>query len=315
MKRRVTNEPHLPAYLAFLTKYSKMKISKTMGKKSGAILAFVASLIFLVSPVLARPTLQSATLTTSGTQRTLTLPPAADNSNVIFLGTAPDPGTGQLVEGYAIVHYQPNPSHKPNQGTGGAKTTACYTYLSAGAKWKTLEPWVVNPANTRNLDSNTVFNILSGGIAKWEDATDGNVTNGTGVDVLGSGSTTSQTLVADLTAPDNQNEVYFADITDPGVIAVTIVWGIFGGPPFQRQLVEWDQVYDDVSFDWSTAATGVAGKMDFDNIATHELGHSVGMGDLYNSCTEETMYGYANFAETKKRDLNSGDITGIHKLY
>lgn len=286
-----------------------------MGKKIEVTLGFVASLSLLASPVLAKPTLQSATLTTPGTTQTLTLPPAADNSNVIFLGTALDPGAGQLVEGYAIIHYQPKPSHKPNQGTGGAKATACYTYLSAGAKWKTLEPWVVNPANRDALDPTVIFNILTNGIAKWEDATDGNVTNGTGVDILGSGSTTSQTLVADLQAPDNQNEVYFADITDPGVIAVTIVWGIFGGPPANRQLVEWDQVYDDVSFDWSTAAAGVTGKMDFDNIATHELGHSVGMGDLYNSCTEETMYSYADFAETKKRDLNSGDITGIDKLY
>lgn len=286
-----------------------------MGKKIGAILAFVASLIFLVSPVLAQPPLQTATLTTPGTQRTLTLPPAADNASVISLGTALDPGTGLVVEGYAIVHYKPNPSHKPNHGTGGAKTTVCYTYLSSGAKWKTVEPWLVNPTNLDSLDQTVVFNLLVNGVAKWEDATDGNVTNGTGIDVLGSGSITSQTLVADLAAPDNQNEVYFADITNSGVIAVTIVWGIFGGPPFARQLVEWDQVYDDVSFDWSTDATGVAGKMDFDNIATHELGHSVGMGDLYNSCTEETMYGYAAYGETKKRDLASGDITGIDKLY
>lgn len=291
-----------------------MRLLNIMGKKIAAILAFVAFLTFLVSPVLAQPPFQSATLTTPGTQRTLTLPPAADNSNVISLGTALDPGTGQLVEGYAIVHYKPNPSHKQNHGSGDT-TTTCYTYLSSGAKWKTVEPWLVNPANLDALDQTVVFNLLVNGVAKWEDATDGNVTNGSGVNVLGSGSTTAATLAADTASPDNQNEVYFADVSTSGAIAVTIVWGIFGGPPFQRQLVEWDQVYDDVDFDWSTQATGVAGKMDFDNIATHELGHSVGMGDLYNSCAEETMYGYANFAETKKRDLNSGDITGIDKLY
>ena len=55
--------------------------------------------------------------------------------------------------------------------------------------------------------------------------------------------------------------------------------------------------------------------MDFENIATHELGHAVGLGDLYNDCTEETMYGYASYGETKKRTLEAGDITGIKKLY
>lgn len=236
----------------------------------------------------------------------LTLPPAADNSPVISLGSSIDPATGKKVDGLAIIH------RKSPARPGGSKTgsTACYTYLAKGAKWKTVENWITDTANNRGLDGSTVFNLLDGGITKWE--------NAAGVDILGSGTlnaTTSARLVADTVSPDNQNEVYFADISDPGVIAVTIVWGIFGGPPQGRELVEWDQVYDDVTYDWSAESTGVSGKMDFDNIATHELGHSVGMGDLYNSCLDETMYGYSANAETKKRDLNSGDIQGINALY
>ena len=56
--------------------------------------------------------------------------------------------------------------------------------------------------------------------------------------------------------------------------------------------------------------------MDLDSIVTHELGHSVGLGDLYTAeCAEQTMYGYATEGETKKRDLEAGDIVGIQKLY
>ncbi|MEK6868829.1 MAG: matrixin family metalloprotease, partial [Nanoarchaeota archaeon] len=62
-------------------------------------------------------------------------------------------------------------------------------------------------------------------------------------------------------------------------------------------------------------STGEAGKMDFENIATHELGHSVGMGHPDSTCTEETMYAYADYGETKKRDLNTGDTAGINSLY
>ena len=280
------------------------------------IVAAVSSLILLTGVALASPPLQTATLSTPDTVGTLSLPPAADNSPVISLGTAVDPGTGQVVEGLAIIHRKSSPARpgKPKPGTD-----TCYTYLSSGAKWKTVEPWIVNPANLDNIgvgtsSANLVFNILDNGVSKWEDATDGVLGNG-GVDVLGPGTTTSATLVANTASPDNQNEVYFADISDPGVIAVTIVWGIFGGPPFGRELVEWDQVYDDVSFDWSAESGGVADKMDLDNIATHELGHSVGMGDLYNTCVDETMYGYSANAETKKRDLNTGDIKGANALY
>lgn len=282
-----------------------------MIKKIATVGAIVTSFFVLAVVVVAAPPLETATLDTPGTTKTLVLPPSADNSPVISLGTAVDPGTGKVVEGIAIIHRK-SPA-KP--GSTKPVTTTCYTYLAKGAKWKNVEPWVTNPTNARGVDPTTVFNLLNGGVAKWEDATDGNVTNGVGVDVLGQGTTTAATLVADTQSPDNQNEVYFADISEPGVIAVTIVWGIFGGPPFARELVEWDQVYDDVTFDWSAESLGVAGKVDFDNIATHELGHSVGMGDLYNSCTEETMYGFSNNAETKKRDLNTGDIAGVNALY
>ncbi len=98
-----------------------------------------------------------------------------------------------------------------------------------------------------------------------------------------------------------------------GAIGVTIVWGIFNGPPFARELVEWDQVYDDTDFDWSS--TGEAGKMDFENIATHELGHTVGMGHPDDSCLEETMYRFASEGETNKRTLEAGDSAGVKRLY
>lgn len=283
-----------------------------MIKKTVALLALAAVFLILTSGTQAVPSLGAATLDTPGITKTLVLPQATDNSPVISLGTAVDPATGKLVEGLAIIHRQDS---QAKTAAAKPRATTCYGYLARGAKWKTIEPWIVNPANTRGVDTTAVFDLLAGGVAKWEDATDGNITNGIGADVFGFGSTTTTTLVADTLSPDNQNEVYFADITDSNAIAVTIVWGIFGGPPSGRQLVEWDQVYDDVTFDWSADAVGVGGKMDFDNIATHELGHSFGMADLYNTCVDETMYGYSANAETKKRDLNSGDITGANALY
>lgn len=254
----------------------------------------------------------------------------AGGSDVRPLGTQFDPGSGKFVQGYAIVHYgngagnargtedarggYDRGGNKPPGKGGGKNATQCYGFLAKDAKWKSVEPWVVNPSNTSGLDGAFIASNLAADIAKWEDAADGAVGSGPGADILGDGSTTAAALEADTASPDDVNEVYFADIAEPGAIGVTIVWGFFGGPPFQRELVEWDQVYDDVDYAWS--ATGAAGAMDFENIATHELGHSVGLGDLYDSaCAAETMYGYADLGETNKRDLNAGDITGVDKLY
>lgn len=238
---------------------------------------------------------------------------------------------GEVIEGYAIVHYKNKPA-KPNgaecgngicergenarkcpkdcNGGGGEPPTepdsSCYGFLAKGAKWKTPESYVINPANSRDLDQTFVVNNFAADVAKWETEA--------GVNIVENGSVTNEILVADTSAPDDKNEVYFGSIDSPGAIAITIVWGVFGGPPKNRHLVEWDQVYDDVDFDWSLS--GEAGKMDFDNIATHELGHSVGMSDLYTTnCSEQTMYGYASEGETNKQTLEAGDIAGIKALY
>jgi len=108
--------------------------------------------------------------------------------------------------------------------------------------------------------------------------------------------------------------VMFAAIDDPGVIAVTITWGVFSGPPSGRELVEWDQVYDDVDFAWGDADTNTSA-MDLLNIAVHEIGHAAGLAHPDLTCTDETMYAYAAEGETKKRDLNAGDIAGIRDIY
>ena len=244
---------------------------------------------------------------------------------VYYLGRAVD--KGRVVEGYAFLRYKKGhvkpgtecgngicePGENANkcpEDCGGTihdpDTSSCYGFLARGAKWKTVEDYDVNPANSRGLDEGDLAAKIAADIAEWEAAA--------GVDILGSGSSTDDTLEADTVSTDGLNEVYFGDIAEPGVIAFAIIWGIFGGPPQYRELVEWDQVYDEVDFDWSLS--GESGKMDFENIATHELGHSVGMGDLYTSdCAEVTMYGYATDGETKKSSLEAGDIVGVAKLY
>lgn len=235
---------------------------------------------------------------------------------VFYLGKALD--KGRVVEGYAFVRYKKG-FGKPNKPGKPPSASSCYEFLARGAKWKNLESYLANPSNKSGLEEDFVVGNIAADIAKWEDAADGTVEDGDSVDILGSGSSTGETLVADTVAPDGENEVYFANIADANAIAVTIIWGIFGGPPQWRELVEWDQVYEDVDFAWADCTAEGAdctSKMDFENIATHELGHAVGLGDLYTTgCSEQTMYGYADYGETKKRTLEAGDIKGVSELY
>lgn len=251
----------------------------------------------------------------SNSQKTLTIPSNAVEiaPNVFSIGSAFDPGTGKVVDGFMIVHKKKQSGKISGQSRkpGGA---VCYGFLATGAKWKSVEPWLVNPANAASISGSQVLSIMQGGVSKWEDATDGVVNSSSSYDVLGNGSLTNTTLIADSVSPDNVNEVYFGSIADSGTIAVTTVWGYFSGPAASRRLVEWDMVFDDVDFGWST--TGDLNKMDLENISTHELGHAVGLADLYNaSCSDETMYGYASEGETNKQTLETGDLQGMNSLY
>lgn len=223
---------------------------------------------------------------------------------IYHLGTAIH--EGKIVEGIMAFHHRAGHDKGPGgSGSDSDEKNTCYSLLAKGAKWKSIENWIVNPANSEGLSDTFLLDNLSADIAKWETEA--------GTDIFGVGSLTNLPLVADSSSPDNQNEIYFADIDSPGAIGVTITWGIFSGPPSQRVLIEWDQVYDDVDFQWSN--TGDPLKMDFENIATHEIGHAMGLSHPSETCAEETMYAFATEGETKKRSLEAGDIAGINKLY
>ena len=240
---------------------------------------------------------------------------------VFFLGTATK--NGKMLEGYAFVNYKrgfgkPGGCNYDGKCNGwedsscsdctgqSQQTSLCYSFLANGARWRTTEGYVINPSNTQGLAADIVATAFDQSISKWE--------NASAKEIAGVGTATNATLSADFSSPDGQNEVYFGEISDRNAIAITVVWGMFRGPPTQRELSEWDIVFDQADFSWSSS--GESGKMDFENIATHELGHVVGLDDLYgSSCTNETMYGYADYGETMKRTLGPGDIAGAKALY
>jgi len=204
---------------------------------------------------------------------------------------------GVEVEGIAVVHRARGGGNDRKPGGTGA----CYAYLASGAAWRSVEDWSVDETNA---PISGMTGHMSTDVGTWESAAQANI--------FGNGSTDSS-YDAVTSSTDGRNGAEFGPIADAGVIAVTYTWGIFGGPPRNRQLVEWDMIFDSDSFAWST--NGAAGTMDFRNIDTHELGHAMGLGHPSGSCTEETMYAYASLGETTKRDLNAGDVAGINGLY
>ena len=110
---------------------------------------------------------------------------------------------------------------------------------------------------------------------------------------------------------NGENTVSWAHIDGEGnTVAVTHVW--LEVWPGGWQVVEFDMIFDHDD-DWSIGAE--ENKFDVQNAATHEVGHTLFLDDLYLDKTAElTMYGNIGYAETKKCDLGVGDSLGIQHL-
>ncbi len=80
-----------------------------------------------------------------------------------------------------------------------------------------------------------------------------------------------------------------------------------------QQMVRFSMTFNN-RYTWSIS--GQAGQFDVQNIATHELGHALGLNHPGAAeCGEETMWSSAGVGETKKRSLEPGDKNGLVTLY
>ena len=108
---------------------------------------------------------------------------------------------------------------------------------------------------------------------------------------------------------DSQNIIVFGPMVSSGALAENTYWYAASS----------GNIFDsDIKFntDYQWSSSGQTGSFDVQNVVTHELGHSLSLGDIYNSSdSEATMYGYASAGETKKRTLDLDDINGISFLY
>ena len=181
----------------------------------------------------------------------------------------------------------------------------CYGLI--GVKWKTLPTdLVINPDNPFGLTEAFVTSTVMTSAGTWDAATSEQLFSGYTIDYSADYDEFSWQT-------DGRNEIVFGT-EDPGIIAVAMVWGYFRGRPSQRRIVEFDIKLNNY-YTWGDA-TSDPSVMDIENIVTHELGHGLGLDDMYDTaCSEVTMYGYSDNGETSKRTLEEPDITGLQELY
>lgn len=122
--------------------------------------------------------------------------------------------------------------------------------------------------------------------------------------------------VINTTGPDGINEIGFTSIQGyDGTVALTIVWGVMDGPVEDREIVEYDMLFDGEHYEFGNAAVDRS-KMDLEEICTHETGHRLGLDDIYDAaCNDVTMFGTSSEGEINKRTLSQRDLDGLSLLY
>ena len=209
----------------------------------------------------------------------------------------------QVESGFGDGNGNGNGNKGGSDAESGDSGENCYAFLAKDARWKVTEDYVTKNGGFDAIEEATI----AAAFKDWDDQVS--------FEVFGNQDDSQEVNGADTESPDGLNEIMYGNIAEENVIAVALVWGIFGGPPFARELVEHDITFDNVDFEFGDAEAD-SSLMDFPSITKHEFGHSVGLADLYqDECAEQTMYGYADEGETNKRDLEAGDKKGIQELY
>lgn len=227
----------------------------------------------------------------------------ASYSTVIPAFAKPDNAGPPDIQQVIFIHFaKGNPAKPPSGGTG--------YYNLIGAKWQSLP--VSLEVNPSGLDEAFVLAAIGTAAEEWDDGDYsglGGVTTNLFADTVAITTKGYANLAWTSGGLDGCNTIVWGNYPTEGVIAVTILWY----NRLTKAILEFDIVLD-TDYAWGDATTAYV--MDLQNIATHELGHGAGLGDLYQSpAYRETMYGYASYGEIIKRDLYKGDIAGIQKLY
>ena len=212
------------------------------------------------------------------------------------------PGKKNLKVRVFVHNPKPEPTSSPLLTCNDPDSSAVVP--SAGWKLPSSVTYHLNPSSAPpSVDSN-LSTIAANAFSTWAKAIPGKVSF-----VQGSDTSVDQKRL------DNQNIIAWGRISG-NALAVTYTWY----NTTTKEVVETDTIFNK-KFIWSwtpysVGACGIPNTYDTQDILTHELGHWMGLDDVYStSYVENTMYGYGAKGEIKKDTLTKGDIDGVNLIY
>ncbi|MFN4179149.1 MAG: matrixin family metalloprotease [Armatimonadota bacterium] len=214
------------------------------------------------------------------------------------------------IDEIVIVHPVPTDGGRGCSVSTSDPTSYQFTgwELPSGGITYRVNPKKVKVPSGYSLTSDQIIRAIRDSFATWTEANSALVFN--------YGGTTS----AQAGRLDRINAISWRNL-QAGALAITYVWVSRA----TGQVVEADTAFNNLYawYDFSVPDGYTPDNYcpdrplayDIRNIATHEFGHWIGLGDLYSADDKDaTMYGYGDVQELKKRTLASGDRNGAQQL-
>jgi hypothetical protein len=239
-------------------------------------------------------------------------------------GTPPgqEPVVREVFVDYPKEHPGPDAQAKPVGAPKGGSactlpaTELCTDFKYTGIHWAT--PTVTYYVNESGAAPSGSSSAIEAAFGAWQteslDSRSDALKNVVGTtDMSAIYYVFDKTPVGPQTGPvdDMKNVVFFADLSSQCSNCLAATWYWYNR--YDKHLVQFDIGFN-THYAWSVA--GEAVKYDVQNVATHEVGHTLLLSDLYVAKDGAlTMYGYADVGETDKRDLGAGDVLGVRKAY
>jgi carboxypeptidase family protein/matrixin len=187
-------------------------------------------------------------------------------------------------------------------------------------RWKsTAFPivWRMNPVQSSNVTgSRTQAEVFAASFASWQAISSASVSFAQGAPTAANVEPSDDNINLITTNPLSAT----ADFA-PGVLALTAA-SVYGAPGFdpalQRtidfagQIAEAD-IYFNPSVQFSTSTTSVAGRIDLQSVATHEIGHFLGLD--HSPLISATMFWSVGPGIIYPRNVSSDDAAAISSLY
>jgi hypothetical protein len=237
----------------------------------------------------------------------LLIAPAVSPANKI--AKIADSKNSDEVHVYYMMAKDPQATEVSALKRPGPGPVLCYSLT--GHKWATLPvSYVINPTNTQGLSESLVTSAIYAAAETWDAATSKELFN--------NNYQINYNLQTVPYVQDSVNSIVFGDFGN-----VTTILGmayVYGGKGKQSSYIkEFDIILNQKDWAWGDTS-GNPSVWDLQGMATHELGHVIGLYDIDNvNCSSVTMYhdvGHTTPQQSfDKRSLAPADITGLQKIY